>query len=84
MQTGVERMCKSIQANREVEMKIGIVSGFCIALLSELFPQQVVPNSACDRHRYEKLLCRCIAPADYMVKRSRIFHSRFACHGSLL
>jgi hypothetical protein len=37
MQTGVERMCKSIQANREVEMKIGIVSGFCIALLSELF-----------------------------------------------
>ena len=84
MQTVWSECARAIQANREVEMKIGIVSGFCIALLSELFPQQVVPNSACDRHRYEKLLCRCIALADDMVERSRIFHSRFACHGSLL
>ena len=84
MQTVWSECARAIQANREVKMKIGIVSGFCIALLSELFPQQVVPNSACDRHRYEKLLCRCIALADDMVERSRIFHSRFACHGSLL
>jgi hypothetical protein len=40
MQTVWSECAGAIKANGEVEKKIGKVSSFCIALLSELFPQQ--------------------------------------------